>query len=74
MLDASAVSLYPVPSATDGSTLVLRYARRPSRLVDSSTVGNITQSLSAGGGTLILFEPDSVFGPVTGLQIGRAHV
>jgi hypothetical protein len=31
--DASSVQVYPAPSVADGSTIVLRYARRPSRLV-----------------------------------------
>lgn len=39
--EASAIQLYPAPASDDGTTVVLRYARRPSRLVDPSTVWTI---------------------------------
>lgn len=41
--EASAVQLYPTPSVTDGSTLVLRYARRPSRLVSPADCGTVDE-------------------------------
>lgn len=65
--EASAVQVYPSPQTTDGSTLVLRYARRPSRLVDPATVGVVTGVSTVSGVTQAAFEPDELFGTLTGI-------
>lgn len=49
--EASAVQMYPTPSATDGSTLVLRYARRPSRLVSPDDCNTVVAIDATGVGT-----------------------
>lgn len=50
-MEASAIQLYPVPTVTDGSTLVLRYARRPSRLVSPDDCNTVTVVDPTGVGT-----------------------
>lgn len=56
--EASAVQLYPTPSATDGSRLVLRYARRPSRLVSPEECGTIIFKSPDGS---LAYTPESSF-------------
>lgn len=64
--EASAVQLYPTPSATDGSTLLLRYARRPSRLVDPGTCGAVVTKYMSGGNTRVTFVPNAALGDAVG--------
>jgi hypothetical protein len=67
--EASSVQVYPAPSATDGSTLVLRYARRPSRLVSPATVGTVSAVSTLGALTTLTYAPASVLGTPTLLDI-----
>lgn len=67
--EASAVQVYPAPSATDGSTLVLRYARRPSRLVSPDTVGVVIGVNTIGSLSTLTYAPDSILGEPTRLDV-----
>lgn len=59
-LQASSVVLYPVP-VDDSHTLVLRYARRPGRLVDSSAEYGawLVTDVDAGAGTVTVDSDDA---------------
>jgi hypothetical protein len=71
--EASAVQVYPAPSTTDGSTLVLRYARRPSRLVSPVSCGVVTQTvpvvIPGNNRTRLYFEPMDSFGDPDGADM-----
>lgn len=69
MLEGSTIVLAPAVEASGAYTLVLRYARRPSRLSLAASCGTVTGTDTVGSVTTLTFAPSGALGTPSVLDV-----